>query len=62
MSHYEEEPSLQAISTRLARLESRIVQLMMHLGLHPNKRVYEQTQTSIRRSKRDENLFTESGR
>jgi len=62
MSHYEEEPSLSSIAARLARLESRIVQLMMHLGMHPNKRVYEQTSNSIRRSKRDENLFTESNR
>ena len=52
-----EEPTLGSLSIRLARLESRIVQLMMHLGLHPNKRIYEQTPTSIQRSKQDANLF-----
>ena len=48
MSHYDDEPTLGSVSTRLARIESRIVQLMMHLGLHPNERRYDQSPNGIK--------------
>ncbi len=38
----ERQPSLIDMERRLVRIESRLVQIMMHLGLDPYRKMYDQ--------------------
>lgn len=38
------EPTMTDIDRRLARLESRLVQLMLHMGLNPYEKAYDANQ------------------
>lgn len=40
-THNDSHPSNSEIAARTARIESRLVQLMIHLGLDPYKKTYE---------------------
>lgn len=38
----ERQPHLSDVEKRLIRIESRLVQIMMHLGLDPYRKMYDQ--------------------
>lgn len=45
---FRKEPTMTDIDRRLARLESRLVQLMLHMGLNPYEKAYDATKQQPR--------------